>query len=189
MGTPALTSPTMSPGKSTSRPISSPSRLSTYDDVPWLADAEAHGAVLALDETTDALVVDIAKGDDAVRHLIDDAVPMFEFAVRTTINRFDLDTAEGRVAALQRCVPLVAHIKREELRDEYARRLAGWVSWDDIAMVVREFAEGARRAREAGLADSEIEAPFVSGASAYTHTTTFAWPVSIAWAAYCSIDP
>ena len=55
----------------------------------------------------------------------------------------NLDTAEGRVAALQRCVPLVAQIKREELRDEYARRLAGWTGWDDIAMVVRRVRESA----------------------------------------------
>ena len=41
----------------------------------------------------------LAKGDAAVRALVEDAVPMFEFAVRTTINRFDLDTAEGRVQA------------------------------------------------------------------------------------------
>jgi DNA primase len=40
-------------------------------------------------------------------------------------------------------VPLVARIKREELRDEYARRLAGWTGWDDIAMVVRRVREAA----------------------------------------------
>jgi DNA primase len=54
------------------------------------------------------------------------------------------------VAALKRTVPVVAKIRREELRDEYARRLAGWVSWDDIAMVVgrvREEAGGGRSVR------------------------------------------
>jgi DNA primase len=40
-------------------------------------------------------------------------------------------------------VPLVSRIRREDLRDEYARRLAGWVSWDDIAMVVRRVRESA----------------------------------------------
>jgi DNA primase len=59
------------------------------------------------------------------------------------LREHDLDTAEGRVAALQRTVPLVARIKREDLRDEYARRLAGWTSWDDIAMVVRRVRESA----------------------------------------------
>ena len=82
-------------------------------------------------------------GDAAVRDLVARREPIYEFAIRSVLREFDLDTAEGRVAALQRTVPLVARIKREELRDEYARRLAGWVSWDDIAMVVRRVRETA----------------------------------------------
>ena len=83
------------------------------------------------------------SGDTAVRDLVARREPLFEFAIRSILAEHDLDTAEGRVAALQRCVPLVARIKREELRDEYARRLAGWTSWDDIAMVVRRVRETA----------------------------------------------
>ena len=83
------------------------------------------------------------QGDAAVRDLVARREPIYEFAIRSVLREFDLDSAEGRVAALQRTVPLVARIKREELRDEYARRLAGWVSWDDIAMVVRRVRETA----------------------------------------------
>ncbi len=36
-----------------------------------------------------------AKGDPAVQALVEDAVPMFEFAVRTTIKRYDLDHGRG----------------------------------------------------------------------------------------------
>src|SRR5699024_2135088 len=36
----------------------------------------------------------LREGETAVRDLIEDAVPMFEFAVRTTLDRFELDTAE-----------------------------------------------------------------------------------------------
>jgi DNA primase len=82
-------------------------------------------------------------GDTAVRDLVARREPLFEFAIRSILRDYDLDTAEGRVGALQRTVPLVARIKREELRDEYARRLAGWTSWDDIAMVVRRVRESA----------------------------------------------
>jgi DNA primase len=82
-------------------------------------------------------------GDTAVRDLVARREPLFEFAIRSMLRDHDLDTAEGRVAALQRTVPLVARIKREDLRDEYARRLAGWTSWDDIAMVVRRVRETA----------------------------------------------
>ena len=85
----------------------------------------------------------LASGDTAVRDLVARREPLFEFAIRSILRDHDLDTAEGRVAALQRCVPLVARIKREDLRDEYARRLAGWTSWDDIAMVVRRVRESA----------------------------------------------
>jgi len=82
-------------------------------------------------------------GDTAVRDLVARREPLFEFVIRSKLRDHDLDTAEGRVAALQRTVPLVARIKREDLRDEYARRLAGWTSWDDIAMVVRRVRESA----------------------------------------------
>ena len=85
----------------------------------------------------------LSAGDTAVRDLVARREPLFEFAIRSILRDHDLDTAEGRVGALQRCVPLVAQIKREDLRDEYARRLAGWTSWDDIAMVVRRVRESA----------------------------------------------
>jgi len=75
-------------------------------------------------------------GDAAVRALIDSRKPLVEFVLRTTVNRFDLDSAEGRVAALDRGVPLVAMIKDHALRDEYARQLAGMVGVDDPNRVV-----------------------------------------------------
>ena len=31
---------------------------------------------------------------------------------------------------------MVAQIKDPTLRDEYARQLAGWVGWDDVAQVI-----------------------------------------------------
>lgn len=89
----------------------------------------------------------MSAGDTALRDLVARRQPLFEFAIRTMLRDYDLDTAEGKVAALKRTVPVVAKIRREELRDEYARRLAGWVAWDDIAMVVervRQEAGGGR---------------------------------------------
>jgi DNA primase len=75
-------------------------------------------------------------GDQAVRALIQARIPLVEFVLRTTANRHNLDSAEGRVAALDRGVPLVALIKDHALRDEYARRLAGLVGVDDPNRVV-----------------------------------------------------
>ena len=96
------------------------------------------------------------SGDAAVRDLVARRTPMFAFAVRALLAEHDLETAEGRVEALRRTVPVVARMKDVALRDEYARQLAGWVGWDETAAVLRRVREsagersgprGARRAR------------------------------------------
>lgn len=68
-----------------------------------------------------------AKGAPAVQALIADATPMFEFAVRTTIARFDLGSPEGRVAASRAVAPMVASVRDPGLRPEYTREVAGWL--------------------------------------------------------------
>ena len=85
----------------------------------------------------------LAQGDGALRDLVARRTPLFEFAIRTALAEHDLDQAEGRVAALRRCVPMVAQIKDPTLRDEYARQLAGWVGWDDVAQVIGRVREEA----------------------------------------------
>jgi DNA primase len=92
----------------------------------------------------------LAKGDEAVRALIESKVPLFEFAIRSMLAGFDLNIPEGRVAALDRAIPLVAQIKDVSLRDEYARRLAGWVGApDELAVVARVRRGGGSRQGEA----------------------------------------
>jgi DNA primase len=76
------------------------------------------------------------SGDTAVLDLVARRIPLVEFVLRSTVARFDLDTAEGRSTALDRGVPLVAQIKDHGLRDEYARRLGGLVGIDDPLRVV-----------------------------------------------------
>ncbi len=68
-----------------------------------------------------------AKGDESVRALVESRRPLFAFAIQTSLAQHDLETAEGRVAAMNATVPLVARIKEETLRDEYTRQLAGWL--------------------------------------------------------------
>ena len=86
-----------------------------------------------------------SAGDAAVRELVEDAVPMFEFAVRTTIRRFALDTAEGRVQAVRAAAPIVAGIRDRALRPEYTRAVAGWVGVE-VEQVADEVARAGRRA-------------------------------------------
>ncbi|MCV2489760.1 DNA primase [Geodermatophilus sp. YIM 151500] len=95
-----------------------------------------------------------AHGDAAVRDLVARRTPLIEFVLRTLLAEYDLDTVEGRVAALERTAPLVAHIKDHALRPAYARRLAGLVGNTDEAEVVervrRLTGEGGRPAQARG---------------------------------------
>jgi DNA primase len=84
-------------------------------------------------------------GEGALRDLVARRTPLFEFAIRTALADHDLDSAEGRVNALRQCVPMVARIKEPMLRDEYARRLAGWVGWEDVAQVISRVREEAQK--------------------------------------------
>ncbi|WP_099025392.1 DNA primase [Mycolicibacterium palauense] len=104
----------------------------------------------------------LAHGDGALRDLVARRTPLFEFAIRTALADHDLDSAEGRVGALRRCVPMVAQIKDPTLRDEYARQLAGWVGWDDVAQVigrVREEARDPRARTEGGRRPAAVRTP------------------------------
>jgi DNA primase len=76
------------------------------------------------------------SGDTAVLDLVARRIPLVEFVLRSTVGRHNLETAEGRVAALDKAIPLVAQIKDRSLRDEYARRLAGLIGLDDPMQVV-----------------------------------------------------
>ncbi|MEO3761097.1 DNA primase [Mycobacterium sp. B14F4] len=101
--------------------------------------------VAVADDGMDPCDLRLAHGDGALRDLVARRTPLFEFAIRTALTEHDLDSAEGRVSALRRCVPMVARIKEPMLRDEYARRLAGWVGWADDAQVLSRVREEAQK--------------------------------------------
>jgi len=79
-----------------------------------------------------------AGGDAAVRELVARRVPLVEFAIRSTLEGVDLDSAEGRSAGLHASAPLVAGIKDWALRGEYARRLSGWLGMESPEPVIAE---------------------------------------------------
>ena len=86
-----------------------------------------------------------ASGDAAVRQLIASRTPMFEFAIRSSLGEFDLDTAEGRVAAVRATAPIVGRIRDQALRPEYVRLLAGWIGVEP-GMVSRALQPAGREA-------------------------------------------
>lgn len=78
------------------------------------------------------------KGDEAVRLMIENKKPLFEFAIKQKIAKFDLSTIEGRVGAARAAAPVVAAIRDSAMRPAYIRELAGWVNLDgnEVAALV-----------------------------------------------------
>jgi DNA primase len=55
---------------------------------------------------------------------------MFEFMIKRHLDAHNLETVEGRVAALRESAPVVAGIRDQAMSVGYARSLAGWLGMD-----------------------------------------------------------
>jgi DNA primase len=85
-------------------------------------------------------------GPEAVRDLVARRVPVFEFAIRSELAKYNLDTNEGRLAALDAAAPVIARIKDRGLRDRYAVSLDRWLGMLDEEFVLARVREHAARA-------------------------------------------
>lgn len=90
------------------------------------------------------------RGDEAVRELFTRKQPLFEFALRQAVARFDLNSVEGRVSALRTAAPIVAEIKDPSLRPGYARELARMLGVElaEVQQAVRTAERDPRSTRE-----------------------------------------
>ena len=70
------------------------------------------------------------RGDDALRRLVDSKKPMFEFMIRQLLGQYNLETVEGRVAALRAAAPVVSDIRDPAMRPGYTRELARMLGVD-----------------------------------------------------------
>jgi DNA primase len=101
----------------------------------------------------------LKQGDTAVRDLVARRVPVYEFAIRAELARHNLETSEGRLAALDASATIINKIKDWALRDGYAVKLDRMLGTLDPELVrarIRQVAgaagpsgEGARRSRDA----------------------------------------
>lgn len=95
------------------------------------------------------------SGDGAVRDLVARRVALYEFVIRGIITKYEDPgtkdmSPEQQVNALREAVPVVAQIKDNALRKAYATKLAGWVGWDDLQMIVRRVGDEARKNARGG---------------------------------------
>ena len=78
----------------------------------------------------------LKHGDAAVRDLIAQRVPLYEFAIQSELRKHNLETNEGRLAALDAAAAIVGHIKDYGLRDRYAVSLDRWLGMMDEDFVL-----------------------------------------------------
>ncbi len=100
------------------------------------------------------------RGDEAVRELFTRKVPLFEFALRQAISRFDLNSVEGRVSALRAAAPIVAELKDRALQPGYTRELSRMLGMElgEVQRAVRG-AGGSSRRRPGSGAPTGSAAP------------------------------
>lgn len=106
------------------------------------------------------------KGDEAVRLMIENKKPLFEFAIKQKISKFDLGTIEGRVGAARAAAPVVAAIRDSAMRPAYTRELAGWVNLDtnEVAALVDSAGKTVRKEAVAAIrVDVSAPAPDSEG--------------------------
>ncbi|SCK18653.1 DNA primase [Streptomyces sp. WMMB 714] len=105
----------------------------------------ARTSIAITPEGMDPCELRLAEGDEAVAKVVESRSPLFEFAIRSIVDQHNLDTAEGRSAALEQAAPVVAQIKDPSIQHEYAVRLAGLIGILDTQFVVRRLGQLARR--------------------------------------------
>ena len=72
----------------------------------------------------------LEHGDAAVRELVGRRIPLYQFVMSNVLSGYDLDRADGRLAALRASAPLVSSIRDSSLISGYARELAGMLGMD-----------------------------------------------------------
>jgi DNA primase len=83
----------------------------------------------------------LKEGDAAVRDLVASRLPLYEFAVRAAMSEYDLESAEGRIAALDGAARIVARIKDVALRKVYAVKVDRWLGLMDEDLVMKRIGE------------------------------------------------
>jgi len=79
------------------------------------------------------------RGNEALQAMFESKKPLFEFALRQSIQRFDLNTVEGRYSALRAAAPIVHDIKDRGVRKGYARELTLMLGldYDEVEAAIR----------------------------------------------------
>ena len=135
------------------------------------ADAKRFNAqtfVAVAPEGLDPCDLRLQRGDAAVRSLMDDKMPMFEFVMDRRIAEYDLSTVEGRVGALRAAAPILGDISDRSIRSGYEHVLARKLGSDlgDVHRAVAYAARGGHDRNAHGRDPRQGTGPYGPGAHA-----------------------
>jgi len=115
----------------------------------------------------------LQRGEAAVRDLIEQRVPLYDFVMRHALSGFDLDRADSRVDAVRAAAPMVAQVTDPEKRTAFFAVVAGIVGMDEqrvreiIAKAGRRLASERRQPIRRGGAEAGVRpGPVVGEAQA-----------------------
>lgn len=91
----------------------------------------------------------LEQGDAAVRELVGRRVPLYRFVMENVIKGYDLDRADGRLAALRESSELISSIRDSSLVSQYLRELSSMLGMD-IEDVRREVSRSQRHGSSSG---------------------------------------
>ena len=100
--------------------------------------------VAVADDNLDPCDLRIQHGNEAVRSLIDNAKPLYDFVIDSAIARFDTSYLTGQMGAVKAVAPLIAQIRDRSLLDMYARKATRRIGVD-LDIMQREVFSSRRR--------------------------------------------
>lgn len=121
--------------------------------------------VAVADDNLDPCDLRIKRGNEAVRALIANAEPLYDFVIKTAIGRFDTTYVTGQMGAVKAVAPLIAQIRDRSLLDLYSRKAVRQIGVD-LDIMQREVRDARRKLN---VRDEDAYAPkrrFAANASA-----------------------
>lgn len=100
--------------------------------------------VAVADDNFDPCDLRIKRGNEAVRALIANAEPLYDFVIKTAIGRFDTTYTTGQMGAVKAVAPLIAQIRDRSLLDLYSRKAVRQIGVD-LDIMQREVRDARRK--------------------------------------------
>jgi DNA primase len=92
----------------------------------------------------------LQRGEAAVRDLVARRVPLFEFAIKSILDKHDLNTREGQFAAIDAAAPIIVKIKDRAKWKQYAVDLDRWIGFMDERYILDRVRRAAQAQRPSG---------------------------------------